>query len=196
MGARDRAEDGDEHDEDRAGRNGVAEQRDRLIPAGEPLGHDAGADDGGDENGGAQRLRQQPPRERQRRFAHSAAVAGVLPAPFVLPIESSCFCSASLSSDRIGRLTKTEMRLLSIRIRVGKGETDFGLVAGRSSGIGNAPMRRHRLARPHRTRLRRRIVADREHEIELGRIGRANSLQLLERKPPTSKFNLRRRSRV
>jgi hypothetical protein len=114
VGPRDRAENRDEHDEDGAGRNCIAEQRDRLIPAGKPFSHDAGANDGGDENGGAQRLRQQPPRERQRRFAHSA-VAGVLPAPFILPIESRCSCSASLSSEAIGRLTKTEMRLLSMR---------------------------------------------------------------------------------
>ena len=72
MRARNRPEDGDEHDQDRAGRNGVAEQRDRLVSAGEALGHDAGADDGGDENGGAERLRQQAAGRAGTALAHSA----------------------------------------------------------------------------------------------------------------------------
>ena len=40
--ARDRAEHGDQDDQDRAGRDRVAEQRQRLL-VGQPLGHDAGA---------------------------------------------------------------------------------------------------------------------------------------------------------
>ena len=44
MRAGDGGEDGDDDEQHRTGRNGVAEQRDRLITAGEVLGHDAGAD--------------------------------------------------------------------------------------------------------------------------------------------------------
>ena len=65
MGARDRTEDGDDHHQDRAGRDGVAKKRDRLVPASKTLGHDARADNGGDENGGAEGLRQKTPRERK-----------------------------------------------------------------------------------------------------------------------------------
>ena len=48
MRARDRPEDGDQHHQDRAGRQRVAEQRKRDI-VGQPVGHDAGADDGRDQ---------------------------------------------------------------------------------------------------------------------------------------------------
>jgi hypothetical protein len=44
MRAGNRPQHGDQHDEDRAGGNGVAEKRDGDIAAGQPLGHDAGAD--------------------------------------------------------------------------------------------------------------------------------------------------------
>ena len=54
MGARERSENGDQHDQDRAGGNGVAEKRDRHVPAGEALGHDPAADDGGDQERGAE----------------------------------------------------------------------------------------------------------------------------------------------
>ena len=95
MGARDRTQDGDEHDEDGAGRDRVPEQRDRLVPAGKALGHDAGTDNGSDEDGGAEALRQQTLRERKRRLAHSAAVAGVAPAPLVWPTEPESFLSGA-----------------------------------------------------------------------------------------------------
>ena len=87
MGARDRSQDRDYHDENGAGRNRVAEQRDGLVSAREPLGHDAGADHGGDENGRAESLGDEPPGER---VVHChAAEAGSCPASFVLPIASS-----------------------------------------------------------------------------------------------------------
>ena len=54
MRAGDRRKDGDENDQDGAGRYGVAKQRDGVVTAGKPLRHDAGADDGGDQNCGAQ----------------------------------------------------------------------------------------------------------------------------------------------
>ena len=62
MRARDRSEDGDEHDQDRAGRDGIAEQRDSLITARQSVGHDARADHGGDEHGGAEGFRKQASR--------------------------------------------------------------------------------------------------------------------------------------
>ncbi len=60
MRARDGGEDGDDDEEDCAGRDRVAEQRDRLIPAGKLLGHDAGADHRHDEDQRAERLGREP----------------------------------------------------------------------------------------------------------------------------------------
>ncbi len=54
--AGDRAEGQDQRDEAGAGRERVGEQRDRDVPAREPLAHDARADDRGEEQGRAQRL--------------------------------------------------------------------------------------------------------------------------------------------
>src|SRR3954469_10205029 len=48
---------------------------------------------------------------------------------------------------------------------------DFGGGTLCSARIGNAPMRRHRLPRPHRTAFAGRVVADGESEIERGRTG-------------------------
>ena len=47
MRAGERAEDQDQHGQDRAGRYRVAQKRERDVSAGELLGHDAGADDRG-----------------------------------------------------------------------------------------------------------------------------------------------------
>ena len=107
MRAGDRAEDGDQHDQDGARRDRVAEQRERDV-VGQPLGHDAGADDGRDQHGRAERFggkaaRQVEHHDAQPAFGNSR------------PISSSRFCSASLSSVFIGRLMKIEMRLLSMR---------------------------------------------------------------------------------
>src|SRR3974390_1207179 len=54
-------------------------------------------------------------------------------------------------------------------VGVSEGKADFGLVPGRRCGVGQAPMRRHRLPRPHRAGLRCCIVTQREYEIELWR---------------------------
>ena len=53
---RNRPENGDDHDEDRARRDRVAEKRNRLISTCESLGHDAGADDGRDQDSRAETL--------------------------------------------------------------------------------------------------------------------------------------------
>ncbi len=50
-------------------------------------------------------------------------------------------------------------------------ERDLGRVALRFRRIGDAPMRGHRLARPHRAGFTRGVVADGEHEIERRRAG-------------------------
>ena len=63
MRAGDGREDGDDDEQHRAGGDGVAEQRERLITAGELLGHDAGADHGHDQNQRAERFRREPPRQ-------------------------------------------------------------------------------------------------------------------------------------
>ena len=58
MRAGNRAEDRDEHDQNRAGRQRVAEQGERHVLR-QVLRHDAGTDDGRDEKRGAERLRRQ-----------------------------------------------------------------------------------------------------------------------------------------
>ena len=63
MRARDGGEDGDDDEQHRAGRNRVAKQRDRLITAGEVLGHDAGADHRHHQDQRAERFRREPPRQ-------------------------------------------------------------------------------------------------------------------------------------
>ena len=107
----------------------------------------------------------------ERNGAHSAAVAGRSLASLVLPMESNCLCSANVSRDRTGRLTKIEMRLSEHAECIGKGEARFQPRCPGCRGIGNAPMRGHRLAGPHRTCLGRRVVADREDEIERRGVG-------------------------
>ena len=57
MRARDRAEHGDQHEQDRAGRQRIAEQGNRHVSARQPLGHDAGADHAGEQEKGAKPLR-------------------------------------------------------------------------------------------------------------------------------------------
>src|SRR5258708_21231387 len=57
-------------------------------------------------------------------------------------------------------------------VGIGEGKGALGRVAGGARGIGHAPVRRHGLAGPDRADLVGRIVADREYEIELWRLGR------------------------
>ena len=65
--ARNRPERQDQRDERRARRERVGEQRDRDVPAGEPLAHDPGADDGGEQQGGPDALRDHTAPEGRRR---------------------------------------------------------------------------------------------------------------------------------
>ena len=107
MGAGDRPEDRDQHDEDRAGRQRVAEQGQRDV-LGQRLGHDAGADHGGDQDRGPERFRRQAPREVER--GHQLAFGCGWVAPSRRPISRSFVPSDSLSMLRSGRLVKTPMR--------------------------------------------------------------------------------------
>ncbi len=106
MGAGDRPKNSDQHHQNGAGRDGVAEQGQCNI-VGEPVGHDARTDDGGDQHRGAE--------------GFGGKTAGQIdghPQPALgrsRPISSSRFCKANLSTVLIGRLTKIEMRLLSMR---------------------------------------------------------------------------------
>jgi hypothetical protein len=47
MSAGDRTHHGDQHEQDRAGRERIGEQRDGVFSRGQMLGHDSGADDAG-----------------------------------------------------------------------------------------------------------------------------------------------------
>ena len=124
---------------------------------------------------------------RRRRERHAAE-------SLVFPMALSCVCSVSLSSERSGRLTKIEMRFDEHAEGIREGEPHLAPRCRSRRPDRNAPMRGHRLARPERAGLAGRVVADREDEIERRRAGAANSFQLFERKPLTSKFSLRSRS--
>src|ERR1019366_1677218 len=52
--------------------------------------------------------------------------------------------------------------------RVAEGPLDFRRVSVHGGRIGNSPMRRHRLSRPQRAGFFGGVVADREHEMQLG----------------------------
>ena len=109
MRARDRPEDGDQHHEDRAGRQRVAEQRQRDI-LGQGLRHDAGADDGRDQQRGAERFRGQA--ARQIEVGHQLAFSWLDVAPSMRPISRSRVPSDRRSMLSSGRLVKAAMRFL------------------------------------------------------------------------------------
>jgi hypothetical protein len=54
--SRNRSERKDQRNERGAGRDGVCEERDRGVSAGEPIAHDAGSDNGGEQQGRPERL--------------------------------------------------------------------------------------------------------------------------------------------
>ena len=78
---------------------------------------------------------------------------------------------ASLSRLASGRQSNRLMRRSRIIKASRKARSISSGVPVTTARIGNAPMRRHRLARPDGTHLLGRVVADREHEIHLGRSG-------------------------
>src|SRR5581483_2433462 len=165
------------------GRNGIAQQRDRLISAGKPLRHDAGADHRGDQNAGTDRL------GKQTAADHAAD-------PFNLPIESSCRCSESLSSERKGRLTKTEMRFDSMRnvSANAKRTCASSPVAAAGSGTPQCAV----IGCPGQNGQVSPAALSQTVKTKSSGVapGPLNLFQLLERNPPTSKSSLRRRSSV
>ena len=88
MRARHRPKDQDEDGQHRAGRQRVAEQGERHVPAGQPLGHDAGADHRGEQQGGAERFGERALAEC-RIYASAFALAV---APSRRPIPARRFC--------------------------------------------------------------------------------------------------------
>jgi hypothetical protein len=111
-----RAEGENEHGENRAGRQRVAEKRKRAITPSELGGHDARADHGSEQKSRAQRFSHEALGTNKSSFFHPALLAGSGPVSFALPMASSCFCKLSASSDLIGRLTKMLIRLVSMRM--------------------------------------------------------------------------------
>ena len=65
MRAGNRAKHGDEDEQDRARRQRIAEQGDRVVPARQMLGHDARTDDAGEQEEGAETLRDNAAGERR-----------------------------------------------------------------------------------------------------------------------------------
>ena len=149
------------------------------ISARQALAHDAGADHRGEQECGAQDLPRQPLRQRRARIASCAFWRRGL----VRPISSRWLCSASRSSDASGRLQKMPMRWLSMRCVSAKASRRSASLPSATRWIRQAPMRAHGLARPDRADLVGGVVADREHEIELRRIGRRKLLPGLGAQP-------------
>ena len=89
------AENGDDHNEDCAGRDGVSEQRDRLITARRRSAMIPEPTTVATSMSRAEALGQKPSRQWGRCFVHQAAEADLAPASFVLPIASSCFCNVN-----------------------------------------------------------------------------------------------------
>jgi|SRR5215475_5727195 len=89
--------------EDRACRDGVAEQGDSDVPAGEALAHDARANHGGEQKGGAKELRTEPLSGRVMHRGQAILEGSTARAR---PMSSSRFCNVSMSSERSGKLTK------------------------------------------------------------------------------------------
>ena len=123
VGARDRPEDCDQDHEAGAGRQGIAQQGDGVVAAGEPFAHDPRTHDDGEEQGSAQGFGREAMGQAERlerRLEAGVPCGGGIPHAFWAasrrwPISSRRRWSERLSSDAIGRLMKSPIRLLSIR---------------------------------------------------------------------------------
>src|SRR5829696_6427100 len=109
MRARDGPENADEHHEDRAGRQRVAEQRQRDV-FGQSLGHDAGADHGRDQERGPEGFGSEP--ARQIEFGHQLAFSWPEVEPPLRPMSRNRAPSDSWSMLSNGRLMKAAIRFL------------------------------------------------------------------------------------
>ena len=147
------------------------------FPRGQPLAHDPRADDDGEQQRRAERFGREAMRqpERLERRLQAGVAPSRVPHAFCAasrrwPISSRRRCSDSLSSEAIGRLMNSVMPVVHHPVGVGEGQGDLRRRALRGRRIRHAPMRRHRLAGPDRADLRRRVVTDGEHEVELRRV--------------------------
>ena len=85
------------------------------------------------------------------------------------PISSQVLLQRQLV-DRVHRQADEDRdAVVEHAVGIGEGEMLLGLGAFHGGRVRHAPMRRHRLARPDRAGFVRRVVADREDEIHLGR---------------------------
>ena len=98
------------------------------------------------------------------------------------------------SSVAIGRLTKSLMRFSRRRRRRRKAARSRLACPSTAAGSGNAPMRRHRLARPDRTDFAGGVVADGEDEIQRRRAGCGELVPALGAQPLGRKPRLPSRS--
>ena len=168
MGAGKRPEDGDQDHQHRAGRDGVAQQRQAAFPPASRLAHDARAD---------HRASSRPcPAFRGQSCGQDRSAAAAAPG-----WHQSCFGRLSVHlffcSDRRSRAGNFQVgeggeAVVQHPVGVGEGQSDFNRIAFHRRRVGHAPMRRHRLARPDGTHFARRAVADGDHEIQRWGAGR------------------------
>src|SRR5262249_32330691 len=115
---RNRAEDENQHDEDRAGRDGVAEQRQRDVTARELLRHDSRADHGGQQERRAEPFGGKPLTRCRHQVA--AALGSVTRSPSSLTNVPCCGGSNSNTASE-GRQSRTPFGVTTIGrlIRIG-----------------------------------------------------------------------------
>ncbi len=180
MRAGHRRQDRDEDHKRRACCKRIGQKRQRDI-ARQRLGHDARADNGGDQDRRSQRLGDQTAWQIRGRHQTALSLADVEPAR--RPISRSARAQRGRVDcvDRQGR-----QRGDAVLNETQRGDEGGFLLAIRAldgGGIFDAPMRRHRMARPDRTGLAGRAVANREHEIHHRRIGTGKFSPAFERRP-------------
>ena len=159
------------------------------IAAGQPLRHDAGADHGRHQERGAEPLGQIAAAAAERASPIKRPRPATPRSPRGIPRHADrveLFLQRQLI-ERAQRQAHEDVYAVGQHPHgVGEGEADFSFGTLGGCRIGDAPMRRHRLARPLRAGFARCVVADREYKIELRRMWLENSSQLFERGPVTS----------
>ena len=168
------------------GRDGVAEQRDRLIAAGQPFGHDAGADDRRDQDGCAKAFGNKPPGKGAERSLMRQRMPGCRWMLWSCRSHRAAAGAPELLSDRIGKATKMLMRLVSMRSASAKARRRSTSVPSTAAGSGIPQWAV--MGCPGQSGQASFAASSQtvKTKSSLGALGRANSLQLLERKPLTS----------
>ena len=184
MGPGSRPEDQDQHDQDRPGRQGVAEQGESDLRIGQAFGHDAGADHGGEQQGGAKRLGGEP------------LGGGMLAITW-----GSGLFRRRAGRRRLADIGKPLLQGQAIQGRQRQIDEDIDAVVQHAEGlfegqlflrfaalgrrrIWYAPVSSYGLAGPERADLAGGVVADGKIKSKVDAPGWANSSQLLERKSP------------